>query len=1120
MSLFIADNQAKHEASKPRLLKNVLKALSLFAASLLLSACFSLPDLNFFSDDDTSNQLDETGTTRELSEEEQARRDALVAGKSNRPTLASLNLQPVRLEEVDIPELSLAEKRDEYEALLPLLKDPIQKQQVAFRLADIKMLIAEQDQQEGVNIATGKTAFDGAISDYRNVLAEHDVIVPVAGVTLSGEQQALNRKQMDAMYQLTRALDLSAKPDESLMVAQEFLDTFSIEQFDVTPYHIELYFRIGEYYFNRQQYPRAVNYYAQVVDYGKGSSASQRQNINFYAISAYMLGWSHFKLDAYSDAMDAFGTMLDASLYGISDIDRIEVDDIPMPRGELRLVKDSLRIMALTFSYQGNADAIIDFYTGFGARDYEQLIYDELAQQHLDNDRFQDSANVLVAFAKQYPTHPRAIEFYIRHVDAFVLGEFPAKVLLAKEAFVSTYSLGAGVVVNMNTPIGRDAAPYLRDYIKQLAQTEHSIAQGIDRIIVARQQNANGDGTKADITGNDQTTANEGFVGTQISQEQTRGWQLASNQDLVELSQDAYRKAKDYYQNFIRTFEPDPEVAELRFYLGEALFALADYTQAIKAFETYAYIDNPNPKAVEAAYAALLAYELLPPITSQAQAMAAISTVKYAQPLNNKQLSQARFANTFSDDGRAPMVALTLMQALFEQDNFLPAQDWATWLLTRADSAAQDGRITLNMTESAKLVMAHSNFAMEAFAEAETGYRELLVILSEQDPRKDGLIDLLAASIYKQAESLLVAAQLDTASLQARGISNKSALTPKQISTLQAGVTLLQNVVTDTPLSEFRVAAQYDSAVYFALLEDWPKAIDTFIDFRQRFPQNPLSAGIDDQLFFAYEQTEDWPKAAAILLSKHEQAPNTDTGRLALYRAAEYYEKAGDRPLALDNFRRYAHQYPMPMDDANEARFIMSEYYLESGEDSKRRFWLNKLVQAQLDARQGSPNLITPRSTFLASMSAMVFATDADRAFTRIKLSQPLNESLPKKQAALKKAIYEYDRVMSFGSKDYVAAANYQLANLYTTLADDLMNSDRPNGLSALELGQYEILLEEQAYPFEETAIDLHENNIARVQSGLYDKWVKQSYTALKQVMPGRYNKPEVLVEVNADDFE
>ena len=64
--------------------------------------------------------------------------------------------------------------------------------------------------------------------------------------------------------------------------------------------------------------------------------------------------------------------------------------------------------------------------------------------------------------------------------------------------------------------------------------------------------------------------------------------------------------------------------------------------------------------------------------------------------------------------------------------------------------------------------------------------------------------------------------------------------------------------------------------------------------------------------------------------------------------------------------------------------------------------------------------------------------------------------------------------------------------------------------MSELELAQYELLLEEQAYPFEDNAIDIHEQNIRRAREGIFDEWVKRSYEALKALLPGRYRKDEV----------
>jgi len=218
----------------------------------------------------------------------------------------------------------------------------------------------------------------------------------------------------------------------------------------------------------------------------------------------------------------------------------------------------------------------------------------------------------------------------------------------------------------------------------------------------------------------------------------------------------------------------------------------------------------------------------------------------------------------------------------------------------------------------------------------------------------------------------------------------------------------------------------------------------------------------------------------------------------------------------LSAYRSYAHRYPSPLADANEARFKMTEFYNQTNDDKKRRFWLNKLIEA--DQQAGSER--SPRSRYLAAMASIVFATDADIVYKEIKLTLPLNKSLQRKQNALKNAIARYDGVMAYGIAEFTTQANYSLAKLYFVLAKDLMQSSRPAGLTALELSQYELLLEEQAFPFEETSITLHENNAKRAHGGLYDNWVKESLKTLEKLLPVRYRKPEQIQELSANDFK
>ena len=106
-------------------------------------------------------------------------------------------------------------------------------------------------------------------------------------------------------------------------------------------------------------------------------------------------------------------------------------------------------------------------------------------------------------------------------------------------------------------------------------------------------------------------------------------------------------------------------------------------------------------------------------------------------------------------------------------------------------------------------------------------------------------------------------------------------------------------------------------------------------------------------------------------------------------------------------------------------------------------------------------------------------------------------------------ALEAYAKVEEYGVAAVSTQATYAMADLYRHLGKSLLESDRPRGLKGDELEQYNVLLEEQAFPFEEKAIELHEANAKRASEGIYDKWVKQSFEALARLRPVRYGKAE-----------
>ena len=190
-----------------------------------------------------------------------------------------------------------------------------------------------------------------------------------------------------------------------------------------------------------------------------------------------------------------------------------------------------------------------------------------------------------------------------------------------------------------------------------------------------------------------------------------------------------------------------------------------------------------------------------------------------------------------------------------------------------------------------------------------------------------------------------------------------------------------------------------------------------------------------------------------------------------------------------------------------EAANRLAVLYQQTEQPLKRRFWLAK----QMKTVDRSPKKADDRMRYLAASASAVLANDAFIQYKRIKLRLPLNVTMVKKTKALDKAIKAYQKTASYGVAAFSTEAGYRIADIYAQLSVDLMASDRPDGLNELELEQYDILLEEQAYPFEDSAIDIHAQNVSRSWVGIYDKWVKDSFKALKTLLPGRYDKDEIL---------
>ncbi|MFK5914058.1 MAG: hypothetical protein QM484_06770, partial [Woeseiaceae bacterium] len=225
----------------------------------------------------------------------------------------------------------------------------------------------------------------------------------------------------------------------------------------------------------------------------------------------------------------------------------------------------------------------------------------------------------------------------------------------------------------------------------------------------------------------------------------------------------------------------------------------------------------------------------------------------------------------------------------------------------------------------------------------------------------------------------------------------------------------------------------------------------------------------------------------------------------ALWQAAGLSEQASDNVRAKKLYTSFVKRFPYPLERSIEARQRLVELYERDGKALLATQWRVSLVNA--DARGAKQR--TDRTRYLAAKASFALAEPVFDQYRKAKLTVPLKRSLKLKRKLMDQALKYYGNAASYGVSEVLTASTYRIAEIYQDLGLAIYNSERPKKLNEEELEQYDILLEEKAYPFEEKAIEFHEVNVSRFADGLYGVWVWKSLEQLKEFLPVRYNKKE-----------
>ena len=528
----------------------------------------------------------------------------------------------------------------------------------------------------------------------------------------------------------------------------------------------------------------------------------------------------------------------------------------------------------------------------------------------------------------------------------------------------------------------------------------------------------------------------------------------------------AFAESASWYRRFLASFPAAKEAPAIHYRLADLLLENEAFGQAADEYEQIAYAYPMHERSAAAGYAAIFARR-------KEQARAADSE---QEPIRREAVaSTVRFVDHFPDHEHAATVLGLAVDDLYDLREFTQAVTLGRRLTSSYREAA------LPIRRAAWLVIGHSCFELGDFAPAEAAYAEVLALIPEDDDSRGGIVNNLAASIYKQGE-------LANAAGDFRGAADHY---------LRLGEL--------APRSDIRPIAEYDAGVALLKLEDWKTALSVLESFRAEYPEHALHQQATQQVALVYRKTGDSARAAEEYERVAREAETPELRAESLLVAGGLYEESKRYEQAIGVYRSYVSEFTRPIEMAVVTRFKMAELYLEIGDAESRLAELRQIVA--IDRQAGSERTDGVRG--LAARSALLLSEDRFHDFEQVTLLQPFEQSLMEKQRRMEETLTALGELVDYQVGEVTAAATYYMAEVYENFSRSLLESERPSDLSGGELSDYEAALEDEALPFEEKSIHVHEKNLELMTSGVLNAWTEKSLARLALLVPGRYAKPE-----------
>ncbi len=524
----------------------------------------------------------------------------------------------------------------------------------------------------------------------------------------------------------------------------------------------------------------------------------------------------------------------------------------------------------------------------------------------------------------------------------------------------------------------------------------------------------------------------------------------------------AFYNAKKWYQRFLTHYSQHSRKENIHFLYAELLSEHNNYETALYHYEIAAY-DAGIILDKDSAYSTIF-------ITSR------LYLSEQRDDIKSKWLGQhikyaTLYGQLYPNDIQSPSIVTHAAELAFNAQMYSEAIELTSLISGNADSL---------VIKNARIIRGQSYMALKQYTRAENIYHSLLDSASSTFITQHQIVDKLAFSIYQQ------------------GIAEKNS------GNILHAIRHFRRIYQVVPESSIAPAGMDEAVTLGMNSEMWEQTIKMIKEYQARYPHHEGNQDMSKKLSLAYLRSGQDIAAAQEYEKISKSGEDLEIKIAALWKAAELYESNNKTLLAINAYSEFADTYPTLFSQHMEAMYRLAALYDSIDTPDSANLWRHRILSADKDIGREKK---TERTNFIASSSALVLANNEYKAYKQLKLILPLKESLKRKKISLQKTVKLFGQASVYGVAETTTEATHSIAEVYNTFSQALLSSERPLGLNNDELEQYKILLEDQAFPFEEKAIEFFEVNLSYIKDGLYDSWIQKSHHQLMILFPAKYQR-------------